>query len=125
MSGVVVHHEMNVEITRDSLLDLVEEAPELGRAMARIAAADDRSGRDVECREQRGRAVTGVVMRAPLDLAGPHRQDRLASVEGLDLALLVDAQHEARAGGTMYKPTMSRTFVTKSGSVESLKVSAR
>jgi hypothetical protein len=50
---------MNIEITGDSLLDLVEEAAELGRAMAGIALADDRTRGDVERGEERGRAVAG------------------------------------------------------------------
>ena len=35
-----------------------------------------------------------VIVRAPLRHARQHRQDRLAAVERLDLALLVDAEHQ-------------------------------
>jgi hypothetical protein len=35
-----------------------------------------------------------VVMGAPLDLSGLHRQKRLRAVERLDLALFVDADHQ-------------------------------
>ena len=48
----------------------------------------------------------------------------LRAVRRLDPALLVHAQKTmARCGGSMYSPTMSRTFSTNNGSVESLKVS--
>ena len=43
---------------------------------------------------ERGRAVPLVVVRAPLDLARAHRQQRLGAVERLDLAFLVDAQDQ-------------------------------
>ena len=35
-----------------------------------------------------------VIVRAPLRHARQHRQDRLCTVERLDLALLVDAEHQ-------------------------------
>ena len=35
-----------------------------------------------------------VIVRAPLGDARQHRQDRLCTVERLDLALLVDAEHQ-------------------------------
>lgn len=42
--------------------------------------------------------MTGVVVAARRRLAGPYRQHRLASVERLDLRLLVDVQHERLIG---------------------------
>src|SRR5262245_14732086 len=93
---------MQVEIGRHVALNLVEELAELPRTVARHAFADHRSGLHVRIgvgrRDQRGKQrgspVTLVVVRAPLDLAGAHRQQRLRAVERLDLALLVYAQHE-------------------------------
>jgi hypothetical protein len=66
---VVVHHEMNIEIMRHVDLDLVEEFPELGGAVARETLADDASG-EVESGEQGGRALAGIVIAAPRRLAG-------------------------------------------------------
>ena len=60
--GVVVHDEMDIETARDGGLDLVEELAELCGAVTGIAFADDLARRDVECREQRGRAVARVVV---------------------------------------------------------------
>lgn len=39
--GVVVHHEVHVEVVGDGVLDTVEEVAELARAVAWIALADD------------------------------------------------------------------------------------
>jgi glutamine synthetase-like protein len=48
--------------------------------------------------EQRGRAVTLVIMAAPLDLTRPHRQQRLGAIDCLDLGLLINAEHEGVVG---------------------------
>src|SRR5580658_3974947 len=64
-------------------------------AMARHALADDGAVEDIERREQRRRAVADVIMG---HRSGPtllDRQARLGAVERLDLALLVDREHEA------------------------------
>jgi len=44
-------------------------------------------------------AVPSVVVGLALGLARPHGQQRLAAVEGLDLRLLVDAEHQGAVGG--------------------------
>src|SRR5262245_6014179 len=87
--GVVVHDEMDVETVRDRGLDLVEELAELCGTMTGIAFADDLARRNVERREERGRAVARVVVAAPYGLTGPHGQHGLAAIERLDLGLLV------------------------------------
>ena len=61
---VVVHDDVDVEISRDVRLDEVEEFAELSGPMARETFADDLSRGDVEGREERGRAVA-------LDFAAP------------------------------------------------------
>lgn len=104
MSGVVVHDEMDVEIGRHAGLDLVEELAELAGAMLRVAAAEDGAGGDVEGGKQRGRTMTRVVVAAPRDLTGPHRQEGLGPIERLDLGLLVDAQHQRPVGRTEIEP---------------------
>src|SRR6516165_3569522 len=73
MGGVIVEHQMDVEIGRHGLLDLGQEFAEFDRPVALVAAADDPTGGDVQGGEQRGRAVALVVMAAPLDLPRPHR----------------------------------------------------
>ena len=54
-------------------------------------------------------------------LAGAQRQDGLAAVQRLHLALFIDTQHHpARvcADGFSYSPTLARTFATKNALVE-------
>ena len=80
-------------------LDLAQEAQKLASAMTWIATPDDLAGRRVEGGEQAEGSVTGVVMGAPLDLARPHRQKRLRSIERLDLALSSTQRTTARSGG--------------------------
>src|ERR1700688_4567559 len=71
---------------RDLLLDRIEEADELLVAMVLHVAADDGAIEDVEGCEQRGGAVTFVVVRHRPGAARLHRQSRLGAVECLDLA---------------------------------------
>ena len=75
-------------------LDGVEEADELLMAVALHVAADDRAVEHVERGEQRRRAVPLVVVGHGAGAALLHRQAGLGAVERLDLALLVDREHD-------------------------------
>ena len=66
-----------------------------------------------------------VVVGDAFDVAEPHRKHGLSAFEGLDLALLIDAKHHGLVGRIEIKPTTSRSFSTKNGSVESLKLRVR
>ena len=92
--GVVVHHQVHVEIAGHGGLDLVEEAAKLGRPVPGKAFADDPAGGDVQSSEQRGRAMALVVVRSPGNLARTHRQHRLTAVQRLDLRLFVHTQND-------------------------------
>src|SRR6516225_6346025 len=81
VGGVVVHDEMDIEIARDGGLDLVEELAKLGGAVAGEAFADHLARRNVERREERDRAVAGIVVAAPCGLTGAYRQHGLAAIE--------------------------------------------
>ena len=108
------------------MLNGVEKLPELGAAMPPVAFANDLSGLHVERCEQRGGAMARIVVRAPFQLSGPHREQWLRAVQCLDLRLLVHAEStSARSGGFRYNPTISRTFSRNSGSLDNLKVSLR
>jgi len=80
-------------------LDDVKEANELLMPVVRHAAPGHLAFQDVESGEQGGGAMTFVVMGHS---AGPsllHRQARLGSIEGLDLALLVDREDNGMIRG--------------------------
>src|SRR6516162_7545213 len=84
--------------TGELRLDRIEEADELLVAMALHVAANDGAVENVEGCEQRGSAVTFVVVRHRPGAARLHRQPRLGPVERLDLALFVDRENN-RMGG--------------------------
>src|SRR6266852_3102386 len=79
--------------TRHLALDQIEKLAELHRSMALMKLRDHLTRLRVERREESRRAMPVIVMRAPLDLAGPHRQERLRAVERLDLRFFVDAEY--------------------------------
>lgn len=63
-------------------------------AMALHVAADDSAVENIESREQGGGAVAFVVVRHGAEPALLQGKARLGAVESLDLALLVDRQHD-------------------------------
>ena len=91
---VVVDDQMQIEAGRGLGVDSLEEPDELLMPMARHAVADDLAVEHAERREQRRRAVALVVVGLRPAAARLHRQARLRAVQRLDLALLVDAQHQ-------------------------------
>ena len=72
VSCVVVHDDMNFKIGWHSDLDAIQEPPELRRAMARIALANDPPGGDIQRGEQGCDAMPGVIMGTTLRLARTH-----------------------------------------------------
>ena len=80
-------------LRRDRLAGLDEEFPELGGAVAAVQGADDGAVVDAGRGEQAGDPVPVVVAGAPFGHPRHHRQYRPGPVQGLDLALLIDAQH--------------------------------
>ena len=72
--------------------------------MLAVQFADHGAVGDVERGEQAGDAVADVVVGASLGHARHHRQDRLGAVQGLDLGLLVDAEHHRALGRVVVEP---------------------
>ena len=95
LGGIIVEDRVDQLAGGDWRFDPVEETDEFLMAMARHALADDGAVEDIERREQRGRAVADVIMGHRSSPALLDRQARLGAVEGLDLALLVDREHQA------------------------------
>jgi hypothetical protein len=61
---------MDIEVPRHPRVDLLEEVEKLGRTMALVAFADDKTRGDVERREQRRCAVANVAVGAALGMPG-------------------------------------------------------
>ena len=103
---------------------MLEETEELLVAVPVLAEPGHLPGGDFQGGEQGGGAMADVVVAALLVVARLHRKHFLGAVQRLDLGLLIDAQHDRVAGGFRYRPTMSVTLASSSGSVENLNVSA-
>src|SRR5271156_5138555 len=67
--GIVVEHQVDIEIGRHGDFDRGEELAKFDRAVPLVASADDPAGSDVRSGEQGSRAVALVIMAAPLDLS--------------------------------------------------------
>ena len=104
VGGIVVDDEMDVEPGRHIGFNVTQEGEELLVTMAGSALSDDRTVEHVEGGEQRGRAMTLVVVGDAFDIAEPHGKYGLGSFEGLDLALLIDAKHHGLVGRIEIKP---------------------
>ena len=93
MGCVVVDHHVQL-LARVSAGHLLQEGEELLVAVKLIAGLGHVSGGHLQGGEQGGGAVTHVVVRGSLGQAGTQGQDRRGAIEGLDLALLIDAEHD-------------------------------
>jgi hypothetical protein len=73
---------------------VAQELEKLLVPMPSLVLGEDLARSDVQRREQRGRSVSDVFVRNPFDTAQTEWQDRLGTIESLDLTLLADAQHD-------------------------------
>ena len=102
--AVVVQNEMHVKSGWNLGVDRVEKLQELLTAMPPVQLADDPTGRHVERREQRCRAVAHVIVRAPFRLARAQRQNRRRAVQRLNLSLFIDRQEQRAIGRAQVQP---------------------
>jgi hypothetical protein len=91
---VVVDDSVDCLACRHLRLDGIEESDELLMAMMLHIASDDGAVENVEGGEQRGRAVTLIVVCHRPGAALLHRQAGLSAVERLDLAFLIDREDD-------------------------------
>jgi len=93
--GLVDDH-VHRKVGGDLPVDEGEEPDELGGPMSGGEVGDHPAGGQVQSRVEVGGAVAAVVVGAPLGHPGEERQDGSGAVEGLDLRLLIDAEHDGR-----------------------------
>lgn len=96
--GIVVDHQMNIELGWDAFLYMPEKAQVFLMSVAGLALGDDVAVGDVQSRKECCRAMPLVVVSDSLDVPQTHRQHGLSALQGLDLALLVDTQHHGVFG---------------------------
>ena len=126
VGGVVVDDDVDDLSGRDLGFDGVEEADELLMPVALHAAADHGAVEHVERGEQRRGAVALVVVGHGAGAALLHRQAGLGAVERLDLALLVDRQHDGVGGRIdIEADDVAQLARRTSGSFESLNCRTR
>src|SRR3954468_10352572 len=104
---------MHVEVGRRGGLDLIEDGAELLTAVAFLAGPDHGSGLHVQSRKQIGRAVALTIVRHALGLTGAHGQHGRGARDGLDLGLLIDAQHQRPRGWGHVEPHHVSDLVDK------------
>src|SRR5579862_7581335 len=100
---VVVHDQVQVPVVGRLLVEALEEADKFLMPVLWHAVTDHRAIERTQRREQGGGAVASVVMSHRAAAAGLQRQTRLSSVEGLNLALLINAEHQSFIGRVQVK----------------------
>jgi hypothetical protein len=98
VGAVVVDDQVQLSLAGEDAVEGAQEGEELLVAVAGQALADDPALQDLEGGKKRGRAVALVVVGHRAGPAPLHRQARLGAVECLDLAFLVDAEHDRLLG---------------------------
>src|ERR1700687_4854649 len=92
--GIVVQDQVNCQPTGRAALDALQKAQKLLVAMARHAAPQHLAVQYVESGEHRRGPMARVIVALPLRGSRTHGQNRLGTVQGLNLALLIHAQHQ-------------------------------
>src|SRR6185295_16047764 len=111
--SVIIQDQMDIEGGRHLGLDGVEKLTKLDGSMSTMQSADHFASLGIESRKQRSRTVALIIVSAPFELARSHGQQRLSAIKGLDLALLVDAQHQSTLRGIEIKTDNVTDFVDK------------
>src|SRR5271154_993482 len=94
VGGIVIENDMD-DLTGWNLhLDGIQKSNEFLMTMALHIAADDCAVENVESGEQRRGAVPFVIVCHGSEAALLQRETRLGAIEGLNLALFVDRQHD-------------------------------
>ncbi len=94
VGAVVVDDQMQLAVTGELAIEEAQELQELLMAVPRQALADDAAVERAERGEQGRRAVALVVMGHRAGATALDREARLGAIQGLDLALLINAQHD-------------------------------
>ena len=95
---VIVDDQVDVQLRRDAIVEVAQKGKKFLVSMSWFAFGEDGAGGDIQCGKQSSGAVADVIVSDALDVAEPHGQNRLGSVERLNLAFLVHTQHQSVIG---------------------------
>jgi len=93
VGGIVVNHQMNVEIRRNFRLDVLEKPKEFLVPVTRTALGENLAIRDIEGSKQGRSAMPDIIVRDAFEIAKAKRQHRLRTLQCLDLRFLIDTQN--------------------------------
>ena len=99
VSAVIVHDQVQVDTGRSLAVHYFKKADEFLVTMARHTVADHLAVEHAQCRKQRGCTMAFIVVRHGPTTALLNRQAGLGSIQGLYLALLVDAKYKGLVRG--------------------------
>ncbi len=94
MGAVVIEDQVQGHGAGKLLIQAAQKLDELLMPVARVALADDSPFDDLKCRKESGRPVALIVMSEGAAASTLERQSRLSAIQGLNLALLIDAEHD-------------------------------
>jgi len=103
VGGVIIDHQVDIQLGGDTGLQAAQERQELLMAMAGLAFGKDGTRSNVECCKERRGAMADVVMGDALDIAQAHGQHRLGAIQGLNLALLIHTKYQGVVGRIQVK----------------------
>ena len=101
MGGVVVNDEVKLTVAVIGKLGVYafQKRRDLLVAVALMTSGENPCGGRVVSGEQRKGPVTHIIVGLTLGQTGTQRQDGLAALQGLSLALLIDTKHDGFLGG--------------------------
>src|SRR5713226_1629315 len=94
VGAIIVRDQMQIEFNRRFAVNFLKETDKLLMPMTRHTVTDNLTIEHAEGGKQRGRTVALIIVSHRPATALLHGQTRLGSIESLDLALLVNAQHQ-------------------------------
>jgi hypothetical protein len=98
VSAVVVEDKMDLSALGCRSIDSIKELQKLSMSVSRFTRTDYSSIQDVERCEESRRPMPNVVVCVPFRATGSHRERGLATIQRLNLALLVNAQNQRFVG---------------------------
>jgi len=113
VSGVVVNHDMYIEIRRNILVHMLQKAQIFLMTMSAFAFGNYLSPGDIQCSKKRCRAMTLIVVGNSLDVSESHGQHRLSAIQRLDLAFFIHAENYCLVGRIQVEPDNIADFFHK------------